>query len=178
MPSPQVPDPAAQFELIGEALHLIQDSYSPAHMERNYGGSGKVHSINYIRFWHPITVGGSPLEHSFPIDPRDNLTVASIPLNWVDEAITASRDFLQMVLNHVKNPADPGNRTELNAFMNKHLLLSGSHVTLSQVISGLRSIGNVTQAESYLVCLVQNPTLKQCEDLLPGFCGPVRESGG
>jgi hypothetical protein len=178
MPSPRVPDPTAQFELIGEALHLIQDSYSPAHMERNYGGPGKVHSINYIRFWHPITVGGSPLEHSFPIDLRDNLTVASIPLDWVDEAITASREFLQMVLNHIKKPGDPGNRTELNAFMNKHLLLSGSHATFSQVISGLRSIGSITQAESYLVCLVQNPTLKQCENLLPGFCGAVRESGG
>jgi hypothetical protein len=30
-------DRRAQFELLGEALHLIQDSYSPAHMER--GGS-------------------------------------------------------------------------------------------------------------------------------------------
>jgi hypothetical protein len=176
MPTLQVPDPKAQFELIGEALHLIQDSYSPAHMERNYGGPGKVHSINYIRFWHPITVGGSPLEHSFPVDLRDNLTVASIPLNWVDEAITASREFLRMILKHIRSAGNPGNIPELNAFLNKHLLLSGSHATFSQVISGLRSIGSVTQAEAYLVCLVQNPTLKQCENLLPGFCGPVKES--
>jgi hypothetical protein len=62
--------------------------------------------------------------------------------------------------------------------MNKHLLLSSSHSTLSQVIRGLRSTGDTARAELYLVCLVHDPTLKPCENLLPRFCGPVREAEG
>jgi len=176
MPTPQVPDTKAQFELVGEALHLIQDSYSPAHMERNYAGPGGVHTINYIRFWNPVTALGDPLEHKFPVDLRDNLSAASFPLNWVDEAITASKEFLTMVKKHAARAGDPANRTELTAFMNKHLRLSGNHTTFSQVIAALRETGNPAQAASYLACLGINPSLKACENLLPGFCGASRES--
>lgn len=179
MAAPQDPERRkAQFELIGEALHLIQDSYSPAHMERDFGGPGKVHAIKYIRFWNPITLAGDPMEHNFPVDPRDNLTLASFPIDWVKEALTASREFLQMVKRHIADPGDSKVRPERDAYINKHLLLSSSHSTLSQVISGFRSIGDITRAEMYLVCLVQRPSLKSCENLLPGFCGPSREAEG
>jgi outer membrane protein OmpA-like peptidoglycan-associated protein len=179
MPTPQVPDRNAQFELIGEALHLIQDSYSPAHMERNWGGPGGVHPILYIRFWHPTSPGG-PTEHRFPVDERDNLTVASFPINWVNEAVTASREFLGIVSRHVGRAGTSGtgyNRGELDAFMNKHLLLSRSHTTFTDVIRGLRVILD-PGAAAYMVCLVSNPSLKDCENLLPRFCGPVREAEG
>lgn len=83
------------FPLIGAALHLVQDSYCPAHTQRrdrtgclmyvrNYGGND-----NWI-----FQRGGRDREHMFPTDARDS--VAANP-SEANAAVAASREFLQIV---------------------------------------------------------------------------------
>jgi hypothetical protein len=128
--------PAASLRATGEALHLIQDSYSRAHTERAYGaGPGGTHPIRYIRWFGKITLlpprfSSGPREHNFPTDPRDQIYVTgpsgkvAIPRRLKPEsvvAVKASREYLRMILRHLKTRGAPSNATELRAFMDKHL---------------------------------------------------------
>jgi hypothetical protein len=124
------PRPVA-FEWIGEALHLIQDSYSAAHTERALGADQRgPHPIRYIRFFgmtrrFPPQFTAAPREHAFPADPRDQITDPVGRLRPEARlAIAASRDYLQMMLRHLASPRAPRNAAELRAFMNRHLALS------------------------------------------------------
>jgi peptidoglycan hydrolase-like protein with peptidoglycan-binding domain len=119
-----------QFEFIGEALHLIQDSYSEAHTERQWGGPGGFHPILFIRFFGFDGSLRAPIEHQVfpPPDPRDVITVRGGSLTpWALESVRASRAFLQMMLRHLASPGSPTNAAELRAFMDWHLALSPSH---------------------------------------------------
>jgi hypothetical protein len=121
------------FLWIGEALHLIQDSYSSAHIQRDFGrGPGGSHPIRYIRFYANVKInpfphlptftrGRGPREHNFPTDPRDSIRSPRGALKpEARAAIAASREFLRMILRHMAAPASPRNAAELRAFMNKH----------------------------------------------------------
>ena len=119
------------FEQIGEALHLIQDSYSEAHVERTFGvGPGGTHPIRYIRFFgflsrFPPRFTSAPREHAFPSDPRDQVTDSRGRLKRESIlAISASREYLQMMLRHLASPRSPRNLAELRSFINRHLALS------------------------------------------------------
>ncbi|MGK7912433.1 MAG: peptidoglycan-binding domain-containing protein [Synechococcus sp.] len=119
------------FEMMGEALHLIQDSYSEAHIERQWGGAGASHPIVWIRFFGFDGSHRFPLEHRVfpPPDPRDIITTTSGALKpWALEAINASREFITMMLGHLANPRAANIGRELRIYMDKHLVLSRSHI--------------------------------------------------
>lgn len=113
---------AAGFGAAGEALHLIQDAYSPAHVERERGAGGR-HPIRYIRAYG-LTTGG-PREHQFPFDARDLVTgvLGGALKPWSRVAVEASREYLQLILRHLAAPGG-GDGGELRAYMEKHFALS------------------------------------------------------
>lgn len=120
-----------QFRLIGEALHLIQDSYSPAHVKRD--ASGRIERImNYgptnlvaPAVLPPVTFPLALREHLFPADPRDSVYSTSGGGTLKPEAqraVVASRAFLQMILPQLSRGAsDPRNASELTAFIGTYL---------------------------------------------------------
>jgi flagellar motor protein MotB len=122
---------SAAFEQIGEALHLIQDSYSDAHVQRNFGaGPRGTHPIQYIRFFGflsrlPPRTTSAPREHGFPADDRDQITDSRgrrRPETRI--AVNASREYLLMAMRHLTTPTSPTNAREVRAFLDRHLFLS------------------------------------------------------
>jgi len=140
-----------QFGLIGEALHLIQDSYSPAHTEREqFFGLTRPGAIVYIRVWHP-TSPGYPTEHGWPADLRDRLHLQS---SSGKAASTATRDFLQMVVGHIAKPGAPENEAQFAAFMNRHLVLSSTNQTVAALTRWAKRVDDKDiRSASYLRCL-------------------------
>jgi hypothetical protein len=118
----------SQFELIGEAMHLIQDSFAPAHVERE----PRTGDILNIRVYGPNTPQGG---HLFRIDPRDDIftTKPSRALTLsAQKAIACSKEYLQMALRHIQlkqspfwTPLSLTQQTErdLNAFISRRLWL-------------------------------------------------------
>ena len=113
------------LEWLGEALHLLQDSFSRAHVDR-VGGSGRIRHIRafYIRVgWPPLS--RAPGEHNAPSDDRDDVYLpGNAPRRLRPEAIAAiraSREFLTMTLRHLRAPGAPGNMAELGNFMRRYL---------------------------------------------------------
>jgi len=109
------------LEWLGEALHLLQDSYSSAHTERA-GGVGRIRNIRafYVRVgWPPLS--RAPHEHNAPSDPRDNIFVGGALRPEARAAIAASRAFLVMALRHLRSPRSPANRVQLLAFIRRYL---------------------------------------------------------
>jgi peptidoglycan hydrolase-like protein with peptidoglycan-binding domain len=122
-----------QFEILGECLHLIQDSYSNAHTERRWGGAGGIHPIVFIRFFGFQGSCAFPLEHRVvpPPDPRDMLRAGGRLKPWAQGSVTASREYLRMALRHLAAPRAPGIAPELGAFMNRHLRLDPGHTPIN-----------------------------------------------
>lgn len=148
MAKPSSPD----YLLLGEALHLIQDSYSPAHTEREqFMGPPYLGAIIYVRYWHWISPG-YPTEHGYPADVRDTLDLQTAT---GVAAATASREFLQVVVNHKKNPGAPDNQARFEAYIGKHLGLSSSGFqTVAAIIRlAVRSFDPDPRYASYLKCL-------------------------
>ena len=121
------PDRLTKFDSIGEALHLIQDSFSNAHTERRWGGKGGRHRIVFIRFFgvagHPF-----PIEHRVvpPPDPRDLVSVFGVLNPWSAESVAASVDFLNIIRGHIAappGPPSPAAIADLAAFIARHLAL-------------------------------------------------------
>lgn len=116
---------ADELRFIGEALHLIQDSFAPAHVERD-PRSGDI--LN-IRVYDPKAAPG---EHVFLTDPRDAIFTARPPTALAlgaREAITAGQEYLKMALMHLQlkqlpfvAPAQQTKR-DLNAFIGRRLWL-------------------------------------------------------
>jgi hypothetical protein len=122
---------SAAMGWIGEALHLIQDSYAPAHVERATAGGGR-YPIVYIRYYGFIGQG-SPREHAFPFDTRDLVASSGTLRPWARVAVTASREFLKMMMRHLAAPRAPGNAAELRSYMNRHLILSSRRVEPARI---------------------------------------------
>ena len=117
------------LEWVGEAMHLIQDSYSGAHVERAVGagpgGSSPIRRIRafYVTVWPPSR-STSPGEHNVPSDPRDSIWAGpGVMRHEATLAINASRDYLQMLLRHLASPGAPGNAGEFVTFLNTHFSL-------------------------------------------------------
>jgi hypothetical protein len=109
------------MEWLGEALHLLQDSYSSAHVER-VGGTGRIRYIRafFIRLgWPPLS--RAPHEHNVPSDPRDDVYLHGALRPEARAAIRTTRAFLLMALRHLRAPRSPRNRVELRAFMSRYL---------------------------------------------------------
>ncbi|RMF68589.1 MAG: hypothetical protein D6742_04770, partial [Cyanobacteria bacterium J069] len=126
------PTREAAFEWVGEALHLIQDSYSPAHAERENGGAGAIRFIRYFGVRglsypheHRVMPMRQPNGRILPGDPRDFINLSSVPTR---AAIAASRRFLGLVLRHLRAATShPTQQTELRQFMDSVLVLSPRH---------------------------------------------------
>lgn len=126
------PTPTA-FEWTGEAIHAIQDSYSFAHTLRD--SSNRIAKVR--RFWASpaairalivtpmlaVTALGlsrttGPEEHNFPMDDRDKIFWGNGSLKWEAQlAIDASREYLQMMMTHMRSGANPA---EMDAFIARH----------------------------------------------------------
>lgn len=109
------------LEWLGEGLHLLQDSFSSAHVER-IGGTGRIRHIRafFIRFgWPPLS--RAPHEHNAPSDSRDDVYLGGALRREAVAAIHASRAYLVMALRHLRAPRAPGDARELQAFMNRYL---------------------------------------------------------
>ena len=111
----------------GEALHLIQDAYSGAHMERALGaGAGGTSPIRRIRVfnlsvWLPSR-STAPLEHNVPSDPRDSVWGSPGVLRRESGfAVRASREYLAMLLRHLANRRAPSKAAEFRSYLNRHL---------------------------------------------------------
>ena len=117
---------ADQFRLIGEGLHLIQDSFAPAHVERE----PRTGDILDIRVYDPKAAPG---DHIFLTDPRDAIFTPRPPNALVIEAqraISCSKEYLQMLLKHLQlkqlpfwTPLSLAQQTkrDLNAFIARRL---------------------------------------------------------
>lgn len=109
------------LQWIGEALHLLQDSYSGAHVDRA-GGTGRIRYIRafFIRVgWPPRST--APGEHNAPSDTRDDVYSGGALRPEARAAIGASRAFLVMALRHLGAPPSPSKRIELRAFIGRYL---------------------------------------------------------
>lgn len=109
------------LEWLGEALHLLQDSFSSAHVER-VGATGRIRHIRafFIRFgWPPLS--RAPHEHNAPSDTRDDVYLGGALRPEARAAVRASRVFLLMALRHLRSPRSPHNTGELRSFMNRYL---------------------------------------------------------
>ncbi len=117
-----------QFMLIGEALHLIQDSFAPAHVERE----PPTGDILNIRVYGPNAPQGN---HLFRIDPRDDTFTTKPPRTLTlnaQKAITCNKEYLQMALRHIQLKQLPfwtplsltqQTKRDLNAFIAHRLWL-------------------------------------------------------
>jgi hypothetical protein len=117
----RAPRRSTALEWLGEALHLLQDSFSSAHVERA-GGTGRIARIRafFVRFgWPPLS--RAPGEHNAPSDRRDDVFVGGSLRPEARAAVAASRAFLRMALRHLRSPRSPRNRLELFAFIRRFL---------------------------------------------------------
>jgi hypothetical protein len=93
-------DPRRRMRRIGVALHLIQDAFSPAHVERD---PSRGWCMRYIRNFGR---GSSPAEHSTPSDPRDSVTAAASAAARA-QATAASQRYLQIVFKALRGALGP-----------------------------------------------------------------------
>jgi len=119
-----------ELRLMGEALHLIQDSFAPAHVERE----PRTRDILSLRIYDPKPPAG---EHTFLLDARDTLwqsprAGASPPklTAAATDAVNASREYLKMALGHLRlrqsplmfpGPLAKQAARDLNAFIARRL---------------------------------------------------------
>jgi hypothetical protein len=94
----------SQFSLIGEVLHLIQDGYAPADVERqpaattsNDPRASEIVDVRYYGIF-PFVKGA----HVHRIDSRDNIRDQGTLKPEAIHAITAGRAYLRMVLGHIQ----------------------------------------------------------------------------
>lgn len=114
-------NPINQLRKIGQALHLIQDSYCPAHIDRETAeGHPARWCIKYIRhFYHNDT---QQQEHRLP-DDRDQVNRHQV---HASQAVLASRSYLQLVFKAIygRTTRDPvaitESATELGRFIAGH----------------------------------------------------------
>jgi hypothetical protein len=118
---------AAQLALIGEAMHLVQDSFAPAHAVRD----PKTREIVRVRFYGPgplsfLPIKPTPQAHTYLVDPEDNIFMASTGNLKPEalEAIQAGREYLSLALRHLGMPQPqslPLIDQELEAFIARRL---------------------------------------------------------
>lgn len=108
-------DPRRRMRLIGVTLHLIQDSYSPAHTDRNFTSNA---CIRYVRnYGVPLPTDPAGREHGVPSDDRDSITHAPSATARA-QATDKSRRYLQIILKALRGgPAGIEASMEIGNFM-------------------------------------------------------------
>jgi len=92
------PNPMERMRRIGMATHLVQDSFSPAHTERQRGSGW---CISYIRNFGK---GTSPREHGIPRDSRDYIAESGME---ADQAVVATRKYLEIAVKAIYGKVRP-----------------------------------------------------------------------
>ena len=116
-------NPRSRLRRIGGALHLIQDSYCPAHTDRS--ASLCIQYIrNYGGYDSPLWQRAGPgREHNFPADPRDRIDAHPAEAG---RATAASREYLQIVFKMLYGrsvaaaPAIQEANAEFEQFVQRH----------------------------------------------------------
>jgi hypothetical protein len=93
-------DPKKRLRRIGQALHLVQDSFSPAHTDRR---SGSGWCISYIKNFGR---GSYPVEHGKPSDDRDKIANPASRASAA-AATAASRVYLAIVFKAIYGHTAP-----------------------------------------------------------------------
>jgi hypothetical protein len=114
-------NPLERMRKIGQALHLVQDSYSPAHTQRR---SDSAWCIEYIRNFGRggLPLVGSDKEHRVPSDERDKIAYAK-SRDAARKAEDASRRYLQIVFKAIlgRTKPDPAAASESAAEFERFL---------------------------------------------------------
>lgn len=99
--------PAERLRRIGRLLHLLQDSFSPAHTDRD---PGTAWCVRYVRNFGR---GRAPREHGKPSDDRDLVTHGP-SASARRQATVASQQYLQIIAKalHGVTAGDPTATTE------------------------------------------------------------------
>jgi hypothetical protein len=100
-----IPGRLSQLALIGEAMHLIQDSFAPAHVVRD----PKTREITQVRYYGPgafpsfLPMKATPQAHTYLVDPEDNIFMPSggTLKPEAQEAVQAGREYLSLALRHL-----------------------------------------------------------------------------
>jgi len=110
-----LPDGRRRWQKFGEILHCLQDSYSPAHVDR-VGGQ-----IVRMKHWGPLDGlrgGRVGREHGFPSDRRDRAWKDGELTDEAQAAAAASRRYLEIATRQSASSADEDASTrEFSAFL-------------------------------------------------------------
>ncbi len=97
---------------LGEILHCIQDSYSPAHADRDGA------RILRMKHWGPFDLRRGADEHGFPTDVRDQAVVDGALTEAALAAATTCHRYLELALRQMEGHDDlRGADAELTAFL-------------------------------------------------------------
>jgi len=111
-------DDRRRWEELGEILHCIQDSYSPAHADRDGA------RIVRMKHWGPFDRRRDGDEHGFPTDVRDHAVVDGALTAAARDAATTCHRYLGLALHQVQGAGQPGDvaDAELTAFLDSWAL--------------------------------------------------------
>lgn len=104
-----LPDGRRRWAAFGEVLHCLQDSFSPAHVDRVEG------RIVRMKHWGPLDLlrrGGDRDEHGFPSDRRDSAWRGGALTEEARAAADASRGYLEIALR---------SQSDLAAFLDEYV---------------------------------------------------------
>ena len=107
-----LPDGPRRWALFGEVLHCLQDSYSPAHVDRAGG------QIAHMKHWGPLDAlrrRGLRNEHGFPTDRRDRAWRDGQLTDEALAAVIATRRYLDIAMRGEGSP-----ESQLAAFLDAH----------------------------------------------------------
>jgi hypothetical protein len=117
------PDGPRRWETFGAALHCLQDSYSPAHVDRD---GGRILRMKHWGLLDPIRralAGGDARdEHGFPADGRDRVWADGELTAEAEAAVAASRRYLEIAARvPERGRGETGWRGDLGAFLEAHV---------------------------------------------------------
>jgi hypothetical protein len=95
-----LPEGSKRWAAIGEALHCLQDSYSPAHVDR---GGGRILRMRHWGFLDALR-SGMHSEHGFPSDRRDSVWRNGELTAEARAAVRASRRYIEVAFRHSVSP--------------------------------------------------------------------------
>lgn len=106
-------DDRRRWEGIGEILHCIQDSYSPAHVDRD------GERVVQMKHWGPFDRRRDTDEHGFPTDARDHAFLDGTLTDAARTAASTSRRYLELALRRMQAADRPADvvEAELTAFL-------------------------------------------------------------
>lgn len=106
-------DERRRWEGLGEILHCIQDSYSPAHVDRDGA------RVLRVKHWGPFDRWRGKEEHGFPTDVRDRAVVNGTLTDAALAAASTCHRYLELALHQVRADEQPTDvaDAELTAFL-------------------------------------------------------------